>query len=228
MLPIRTLQVRLTPLEDRAPLKAYVARPRGTVYRGGAGLDGSYISLTATAFQRAGISAFNLGQTNTATKTLLGDAGMFIDALRAGLTIRYEDDEEWVIASGMTSEAAQFNLIGYSYGSLLAAQTAYFYARRKHIVDHLVLIGSPIDASFLSNLRANRCIRKVIAIDLKEYGDPIYAGISQVDLIAAAPILGKQMMGNGGEGHFYYAHATRDLTERLNRLAARIVAEGLR
>lgn len=228
MQPIKTLQIRLTPIEDRTPAKAYVTRPRGTLYWGGAGLDGGYIPLTAKAFQRAGISSFNIGLTNTATKTLLGDAGMFIDALRAGLTVRYEDDSDWIITSGMTGNAPQFNLIGYSYGSLLAAQTANFYANHGHVVNHLVLIGSPIDANFLRKLRAHKRIRKIVVIDLKEHGDPIYAGISQMDLIAGAPALAAQMKAKKGQGHFYYAHVTKELPFRLDKLAVRIVSEGVR
>ncbi|WP_423193528.1 thioesterase domain-containing protein [Cupriavidus sp. H18C2] len=210
------------------PVKSYLLRPRGTLYWGGAGLDGDYLPITAKAFQRAGIAAINVGLTNTATKTVLGGGGMFVDALRAGLTIRYQDDGEWVITSGMDSEARQFNLIGYSYGSLLAAQTANYYANQGHTVDHLVLIGSPIDAVFLGNLRANKAIRKVVVIDLKEQGDPLYAGISQWEVVAAAPILAAQMSAGKGHGHFYYAHVTAELPERLDRLARRIAAEGVR
>jgi len=227
MQPIKTIQVRLTPAQDRAPAKVYVLRPRGTLYWGGAGLDGDYISPTAKAFKLAGISSFRLGLTNTATKTFLGDAGTFVDALRAGLTIRYEDSGEWVIKSGMSPSAAQFNLIGYSYGSLLAAQTANFYASRGHFVDHLVLIGSPIDAKFLRKLRTHKHIRKVIVIDLLEHGDPIFAGMSQLELIGASPVLAAQMRAQMGYGHFYYADMTSDLPARLDALAARIVAEGV-
>lgn len=227
MQPIKTIQLRLTPAQDSMPAKVYVLRPRGTLYWGGAGLDGDYISPTAQAFKMAGVSSFRVGLTNTATKSFLRDAGTFVDALRAGLTIRYEDNGEWAIKSGMSTSAEQFNLIGYSYGSLLAAQTANFYASRGHVVNHLVLIGSPIDATFLRKLRAHRHIRKVIVIDLLEHGDPIYAGISQLELIGASPMLAIQMGARAGYGHFYYADMTPDLPARLATLAARIVAEGV-
>ncbi len=228
MPPIKTVTVQRTSVEDRAPVKGYLLRPRGTLYWGGAGLDGGYILQTAQAFQKAGIASFHVGPTNSATKTILGDGGMFIDALRAGLTVRYEDDGDWDITSGMDGAATQFNLIGYSYGSLLAAQTANYYANQGHIVDHLVLIGSPVDATFLARLRANKGIRKVIVIDLKEHGDPIYAGMSQWGLATAAPRLAAQMRAYKGQGHFYYAHVTEELPARLDKLAQRIMGEGVR
>lgn len=60
----------------------------------------------------------------------------------------------------MDAAQEQFNLIGNSYGSLLAAQTANFYAKQGYIVHNLVLIGSPIDADFLKNLRGKTHIKK--------------------------------------------------------------------
>lgn len=153
---------------------------------------------------------------------------MLIDALRAGLTIRYEDNGEWTITASMNNPSGQFNLIGYSYGSLLAAQTANFYAKQGHIVDHLVLIGSPIDADFLSVLRARKNIKRVIVVDLKDKGDPIYAGITQWELTKAAPILEKQGAAERGEGHFYYAHAVADSQARWSALAKHLYAQGLR
>ncbi|WP_374595285.1 thioesterase domain-containing protein [Aquabacterium sp.] len=128
----------------------------------------------------------------------------------------------------MDHPADQFNLIGYSYGSLLAAQTANYYSKRGHSIDHLVLIGSPIDGDFLYKLRAYRSIKKVIVIDLTEHGDPIHAGMSQSDLLAAVPQLGKDMGAGKGEGHFYYAHVVPDSNKRWARLAEKLHAEGLR
>jgi pimeloyl-ACP methyl ester carboxylesterase len=72
------------------------------------------------------------------------------------------------MVEGMEKVAAeQFNLVGYSYGSLIAAQTAHVYASNGHIIDHLVLIASPIDNDFLHELKCNKNIRRVIIIDLR-------------------------------------------------------------
>jgi hypothetical protein len=226
-LPIIVIGAALTLRSDSEPVKVYVKKPRGTLYWGGAGLDGSYINPKLAALKAAGIQHVSVGLTNTATQSI-GAAGMFVDALRAGLTIRYEDADEWVISKGMDSAGTQFNLIGYSYGSLLAAQTANFYAKQGHVVDHLVLIGSPIDADFLRTLRGRRNIKKIVVVDLKDKGDPIYAGISQWELTTSAHVLGDQMKRQQGEGHFFYAHVVADSPKRWAELASRLYSEGLR
>lgn len=116
-----------TPTTDKEPVKLKVKVPRGTIYWGGAGLNGGYVQPQIEAFRKAGIKHIWVGLTNTATKVMGGEFGTIVDAIRAGLIIRYEDESPWTIDSGMDQPAEQFNLIGYSYGSLLAAQTANFY-----------------------------------------------------------------------------------------------------
>lgn len=217
-----------TPVTDKAPVSLSVKVPRGTIYWGGAGLDGGYVQPQLAALRKAGIENVWVGLTNTATKLMGGDFGTLVDAIRAGLIIRYEDDSAWTIESGMDRPSIQFNLIGYSYGSLLAAQTANFYAKAGFRVDHLVLIGSPIDKEFLFKLRAYRNIGKVTVIDLKEHGDPIYAGMPQLELLAGVPRLSQDMRANKGEGHFYYGHVVADSPRRWAALAARIHDAGLR
>lgn len=96
------------------------------------------------------------------------------------------------------------------------------------MIDHLSLVGSPIDGDFQADLRRHPNIRKVIVMDLQDRGDPIYAGMTQVDLIAAAPTLGKQMLAGKGEWHFYYAHLVRDSPSRWATLAQAIAREGAR
>ena len=227
LVPAAMAAATLTLKRDTQAATVYVKKPRGTLYWGGAGLDGPYVQPQLAAFREAGIAHVSAGLTNTASR-LFGRTGSLIDAARAGTLIRYRDDSEWFITSGMTDAASQFNLSGYSYGSLLAAQTANWYARQAHIVDHVVLIASPIDADFLGDLRKHKCIRKVIVIDLTDLGNPIHAGISQFELMKAAPELQNQKDRNQGDGHFYYAHLVRGSNLRWNALAKRLFAEGLR
>ncbi|MDP9902026.1 hypothetical protein [Variovorax ginsengisoli] len=226
--PIVSITAALTFKSDTQPVKVYVKKPRGTLYWGGAGLDGPYIKPQMEAFQRAGIEHVNIGLTNTANKEIGDRIGPLIDAIRAGLLIRYEDDDEWVITSGMTDASAQFNLIGYSYGSLLAAQTANFYANKGHVIDHLVMIASPISEDFLTKLKGAKNIKKVVVVDLTQFGDPIHAGISQAALIEGMATLKRQQDAGLGEGHFYYAHIVKDSKSRWNALAQKMVAAGLR
>lgn len=63
----------------------------------------------------------------------------------------------------------QFNLVGYSYGSVLQAQVALKLANSGQTIDNLVLIGSPIsDKSELYNqLSNNKNIRNILRFDLK-------------------------------------------------------------
>lgn len=231
MQPVKTVNVQLTPIEDTNPVKVYLLRPRGALYWGGAGLDGAYVQPQLAAFRKAGMAYCFAGLTNSAAADIpeaLKPAGTILDAIRSGLSIRYRDDGEWTITSGMAPEAPQFNLIGYSYGSLLAAQTAWSYARAGHVIDHLVLVGSPIDKDFLTDLQQHKSIRKVVIIDLTRFGDPIYAGMPWADLVACAPQLARQMVAGRGEGHFYYAHVVADSEQRWAALAQRLASEGLR
>lgn len=138
--------------------------------------------------------------------------------------------DEAMIEGMEKTPAPQFNLIGYSYGSLMAAQTAHVYGNNGHVVDHLVLIGSPIDADFLADLQGNPNIQRVIIINLQEHGDPIYAGISQWRLTAASWKLKAQDDESGntkGIGHFYYRPASEEGKRRRRELAKFLVQEGL-
>ncbi len=218
--------VLLTIKSDTAPVKVKVNKPRGTIYWGGAGLDGSYIEDQLIALQEVGIKNVFAG---TRTYT------MPVDAIRSGFSIRYRggpEDEDWTINGMEKNQSGQFNMIGYSYGSLLAAQTAYFYAHHEHVVDNLVLIGSPIDSDFLDEVRKHKNIKKTIVKDLRDYGDPLFAGMSQIKLIMAGVSLANQMkktVATGeGVGHFYYASATAEGCRRRRDLAGFIYRQGLR
>ena len=227
-LPVALARATTTPRGETRPVVVRVGKPRGTLYWGGAGLDGPYIPGTLNALREAGIDHVHVGLTNTASRLVKPTVGTLIDAIRAGLLIRYEDNDDWIISSGMDRMAPQFNLIGYSYGSLLAAHTANSYARQGHVVDHLVLIGSPIDAGFLASLRRHPNIRKVVVIDLTSVGDPIYAGMTQTELLACVPELARTMQARKGEGHFFYGHVVPDSPTRWASLARMIHAAGVR
>lgn len=211
-----------------------VNKPRGTVFWGGAGLDGDYLKPLLKAFRDAGIHYIWSGLDNTSTKTSIGSLaggyiGTLMDAVRTGVMIKNDDGtDDWRVYPPTSTKAAkQFNLVGYSYGSMLAAQTAKSYANLGYRVDHLVLIGSPIDSDFLAILKKHKNIKKVSIINLTQHGDPIYAGMPFYELAINSPELGLQMVNGQGEGHFYYAHVISDSARRWAELAEMVKKEGL-
>lgn len=215
----------LTLKSDTTPITVTVNKPRGTIYWGGAGLDGDYIADQLKALQEAGLKYVFEGKRSYS---------MPIDAVRSGTSLRYRSaptDDDWAILGMEHNPSPQFNMIGYSYGSLLAAQTAYFYASNGHIVDHLALIGSTIEEDFLLELEKQKNIKKLIVKNLQEYGDPIFAGMSQLRLFMSLIKLKNQMAKTietkEGVGHFYYAAATSEGGRRRRALAAWLVQQGM-
>jgi hypothetical protein len=124
--------------------------------------------------------------------------------------------------------AGQFNFIGYSWGAVIAARTALEYAKGKARIDNLVLIGAPINMSLLMAVKSNPNIKKVVIMNLAQHGDPIYAGMSDIELINSVPSLASQMRRGNGEGHFYYAIEGSEGKVRRQMLARKIFDEGLR
>jgi pimeloyl-ACP methyl ester carboxylesterase len=226
--PVSVVEAKaaMTLRSDTNPVPIKVNKPRGTVYWGGAGLDGPYIADQLAALQEVGIKYVYGG---------MRTYSIGVDAARSIFSVRYRDspvDEDWHMKGMEDNPSPQFNMIGYSYGSLLAAQTANFYAYNGHIVDHLVLIGSPIDMDFLDHLRGQKNIKQVVVRDLKEYGDPIFAGISQLRLFGCGWKVGRQMQKTKdtgeGVGHFYYASGSAEGGSRRRDLASFIYRHGLR
>jgi pimeloyl-ACP methyl ester carboxylesterase len=120
----------------------------------------------------------------------------------------------------------QFNLIGYSWGAVVAARTALYHAKRGTVVNHLALIGAPINASLLAAVKSHSNIKKVIVMNLGNYGDPIYAGITDGEIVVAAPSLSAQMVR--GTGHFYYSGNSGTGRRRRRALSRFLYDQGLR
>lgn len=66
-------------------------------------------------------------------------------------------------------DGEQFNLAGYSYGSVLQAQAALQLANSGQVIDNLVLVGSPISdkSDLMKALKDNKNIKNVIRYDIK-------------------------------------------------------------
>lgn len=120
----------------------------------------------------------------------------------------------------------QFNIIGYSWGAVIAARTAIYHARRGVKVDHLVLIGAPINKSLKDAVNSHPNIGLTTIIDLQDKGDPIYAGITDEELMRSTVELGRQMISGGG--HFYYSGDNEEGKQRRRLLAQDLNIIGLR
>ncbi|WP_068083930.1 hypothetical protein [Polycladidibacter stylochi] len=69
-------------------------------------------------------------------------------------------------------------------------------------VDNLVLIGAPLNQSMMDRLNTTDGVRNVSVINLTNQGDPLSAGMSDLEIISSVPSLFGQMRSN--TGHFHY------------------------
>lgn len=120
----------------------------------------------------------------------------------------------------------QFNIIGYSWGAVIAARTAIFHARKGITVNHLVLIGAPINASLKAAVCSHPKILNTHVVDLVSQGDPIFAGMSDQQIVDSALKLANQMPT--AEGHFHYSGNNPTGRARRRQLAKSLYAKGLR
>lgn len=210
-------------------LVAEVAPRKGTYFFGGAGMGGAYIGDILSKLREAGISPalagnaarWSAGEGEPSLFGMMADAVAGVPMLRDG-----EDTGRDIGLADYGTAGAQFNLIGYSFGSLVAAQVAIKYSQSGGGIDHLVLIGSPISQDFLDELRASPGIGQVVVHDLTHVGDPIYAGIPLLELIGMGPLLAIEYAL--GDGHFWYSAMTEDGDLRRRHLAASLYEAGLR
>lgn len=199
---------------------------------------GDYNQDMVDALTEAGISDATYGNYSaliTGADAYLPD---LIDMLGdAALLIAYNQDPKGTVSdlrfalrdievSKSLPKCGQFNLIGYSWGAVVAARTAVYHAERGIVVDHLVLIGAPINLSLLNAVKNHGKIKKAIVINLGQYGDPIYAGITDEEIVKAAPKLAFQMLLE--TGHFYYSGSSETGRSRRRVLSKSLYAEGLR
>lgn len=193
---------------------------KGTFFFAGAGIDGKYITLVCKALHTAGVSNVQYVDRDK------WSGGTPLDAVVGVFAGRDFDPQFPMLLRTSQSIGPQFNLVGYSYGSLLAAQVAAKYANKGTIIDHLVLIGSPISQNFLKKLHSLANIKTIIIINLEEHGDPITAGMDGIDIAIGAFAMAKQMPN--GSGHFYYAKLGKEGDIRRSKLATSLYNAGLR
>lgn len=96
-------------------------------------------------------------------------------------------------------------LLATSWGAVIACLSARFHALAGHEMDTLALIGAPVNPSLLNWVQEMPNIKNVIVKNLTEFGDPIYASISDIELIGCIPELFRTMNAEPKVGHFYYS-----------------------
>lgn len=213
---------------DRERAKTGVGRSlKGTTFFGGAGMNGGYIDDMVKALEEAGVGNVRAADPRKWSRG---------DFVHDGIAVPFlnQRDRKPSDLSGFGEEGEQFNLIGYSFGGLQAAQAAADYADRGGKVDNLVLLGAPIEREFLEQLQNNPNIKSVKIIDLTEHGDPIKAGMSDVEVLLSTPELGVQFVRGMMDdeqpkpGHFRYS-GLDEQSRRLRRaLAKQLVEQGLK
>ena len=120
-------------------------------------------------------------------------------------------------------EGEQFNLAGYSYGSVLQAQAALKLANDGVVVDNLVLIGSPIsdDSKLYRQLSGNKNIKNIIRIDIPN--DLLSNPKSMMDFING----GWQNRNDNGP-HFDLARPGADTDKKIQQSVDQIKKEGVK
>jgi RHS repeat-associated protein len=179
------------------PIVAIDPDGRRVYFIGGAGNDSdgwNYIKRWGQAFSNAGIDFYRINASHgkagdVAFTNFYRSSGMEADytfkSTPAGGGLYGEYNGEMPVDNQMINSTAklyqkqlkekpleegeQFNLAGYSYGSVLQAQTALKLANDGQVIDNLILIGSPIsDKSDLwKQLNSNKNIKKVVRYDIK-------------------------------------------------------------
>jgi hypothetical protein len=206
------------------PIKFIDPDGKETWFIGGAGINGSYIKDMTSRLSAAGIK-----DVRAATPQFASFGNTAFDAALVTKWNQYLGDRTYSRYQGRVHlnlpKGEQLNLIGYSHGSIVAAQTALAVAAGGQRVDNLVLIGAPINQDLLDTLKSNKNIGNVHVINMTDKGDPIYAGMSDKEIVNSVGTLIKQQIE--GTGHFYYAPETEEGNARRGELAKEIKKMGL-
>jgi hypothetical protein len=203
---------------------------KGTYFFGGAGFNGEYINDMLSALREAGIANVRAGHTKESVgRQIFSNPNMAsnVDALAVPMLNSDSGVYLTITADEFNLGGPQFNLIGYSYGTLVAAHKAISYSDLYGgTIDHLVLIGAPIQKSLLDRARNAKNLKRIIVVNLSDKGDPIHAGMSNWDLITSSPQITGQM--GDGKGHFWYAPMDEAGHARRRELAKYLYGQGLR
>ena len=200
-----------------------------SVFIGGAGDRGPYKQDFIRAFSDAGLSNV---RGSTPPIAIAGNLpfGYFADALFGVPTLNQDLGPNIGLydpALGRQTNDAQFNLIGYSWGTVIAAQQAISMADQGQTVDNLVLIGAPINQSLVDRLAETDGIGNVRYINLSDQGDPIYPGMSDFEILRyGLTVLPAQQRTI--TGHFFYSGDNAVGAVRRDSLANDLFGSGIK
>jgi RHS repeat-associated protein len=161
---------------------------RNTIFLGGAGYESEtrdYAEAIVARFLDAGIAGPQYvpissgGQAGNIARTLayrFGRSPSYRESVprRTGAITPRDPEMTNVVDAAMAASTAEGgrNLVGYSYGSVVAAHAALDLAARGETIDNLVLIGTPIaaDSELYRALLETGAIRHVIGCSRSQIG----------------------------------------------------------
>lgn len=204
------------------------------IFYGGAGEGGEYLEGFRRSFRKAGIRRPVVPNRADPMASAEGRNRLTDDVLGVTGTNDLAYAKSLAQTPGMQAAARQsrslrgepYNLGGYSNGAAKAAAQAYAVAENGGVVDNLVLLGAPINEDLYDAVRRHPRIRNVITRDLSRYGDPIHAGMSDGDIVAATPRLARQWAE--GSGHFSLSGEGPVFDQRRDALAEDLKRSGVR
>lgn len=222
-------------LLEHEVLQSVVPAKKGNLFFGGAGFNGEYIPDFLAALTEGGLQNvypvpqdYSFGEVLDAALVDVTN-GQIATGLRA---ISYDYPPDMPVAG------PQLNLIGYSFGALVAIQLGLDHARRTgDVIDHLVLLAAPVYPQtwqYVSSPYCQQFFKKILVFNIGETlgedvgkdKDPVRVGIWPYELTASVLTLADQQERQ--VGHFYYAVMSDEGKARRRQFAKALVERGLK
>ena len=126
------------------------------------------------------------------------------------------------------AEDEQFNLAGYSYGSVLQAHVALEISKT-NVIDNLILIGSPIsdNSSLYKELSENKNIKNIVRVDIENdlLSNPKDVGEFLQGVLQNSP----SPIGEGDAApHFNLARPGKEVDKKIKEMVAYLVNQRIK